>query len=172
VLGMGLDLTTLLAVVSTIGVGNPLSLTPGFSIGGPSAKVIGALTGGLLPVPQGLSATHNVIEADSSSTRDDIYMTGTVGDCVTMNMTKFLEVYNSIPVNGAMTMDMIAARAAKRFDESVSRQQIGTPSRAETDTNKQKRSQTILGSITALTADSSLAMEVMRSQDDCSATTQ
>lgn len=34
-------------------------------------------------------------------------------------MTKFLEVYNSIDADGAMTMDNIAARAAKRFDESI-----------------------------------------------------
>jgi len=116
VLGMGIDLTTALSFLSTIQVGNPISLNPSFSIGGPSAKVTNVLLGSLLPIPQGIDATHNVIEADGSSTRDDILVTG---DSWTMNMTKFLEVYNSIPVNGAMTMDDIAARAAKRLDESI-----------------------------------------------------
>jgi hypothetical protein len=36
---MGIDLITILATMGTVGVGNPLSLTPGFSIGGVSSKV-------------------------------------------------------------------------------------------------------------------------------------
>jgi hypothetical protein len=36
---MGIDLVTLLSVMGTLGVGNPLSLTPGFSIGGVSSAV-------------------------------------------------------------------------------------------------------------------------------------
>lgn len=39
VYGMGVDLATLLSVMGTVGVGNPLSLTPSFSIGGVSSKV-------------------------------------------------------------------------------------------------------------------------------------
>jgi hypothetical protein len=35
---MGVDLITILAVMGTVGVGNPLSLNPGFSIGGKSPK--------------------------------------------------------------------------------------------------------------------------------------
>ncbi|KAH8678266.1 Chloroperoxidase [Xylariales sp. PMI_506] len=118
VLGMGVDLTTLLALVSTLDVGAPLAVNPGFSIGGPTPKVSNflGLLGGLLALPQGLDYTHNIIEADGSSTREDLYVTG---DSWTMNMTKFLEVYNAIPVNGAMTMDDIYARNAKRWDESV-----------------------------------------------------
>lgn len=36
---MGLDLSTILAVMGTVWVGNPLSLDPGFSIGGESPAV-------------------------------------------------------------------------------------------------------------------------------------
>ena len=59
--------------------------------------------------------SHNWIEADSSNTRDDLYVTG---DASTMNMDLFLAAYNSVPGN-VITMDDLAARAAKRFDESV-----------------------------------------------------
>lgn len=45
---MGVDLITVLAVMGTVGVGNPLSLNPGFSIGGKSRKannILGNLFG-------------------------------------------------------------------------------------------------------------------------------
>jgi hypothetical protein len=139
VMGFGIDLGALLALFSTFEVGNPLSVTPGYSIGGVSAKVspilggLGGLFGNYsqttssnllsfiysdtsVATPRGIDATHNLIEADGSSTRDDVYVTG---DAWTMNMTKFLEVYNAIPVNGAMTMDDVYARSAKRFDEGI-----------------------------------------------------
>jgi len=35
---MGIDLATLIAAMGLTGTGNPLSLNPGFSIGGPSPK--------------------------------------------------------------------------------------------------------------------------------------
>ena len=35
---MGVDIATVLAIMATVGVGNPLSLNPGFSIAGQSAK--------------------------------------------------------------------------------------------------------------------------------------
>ncbi|KAK9769583.1 hypothetical protein AB5N19_11760 [Seiridium cardinale] len=116
VLGMGVDLITVLSVMGTVGVGNPLSLTPGFSIGGETSKVSNILgnVGGLLGTPRGLDGSHNWIECDSSGTRDDLYVTG---NAWTMNMTLFLDIYNSI--DGALTMENIGARAAARFDESV-----------------------------------------------------
>ncbi|THY25762.1 Cloroperoxidase [Aureobasidium pullulans] len=118
VYGMGVDLITVLAVMGTVGVGNPLSLNPGFSIGGKSRKannILGNLLG-LLGTPQGLDHSHNWIESDSSNTRDDLYVTG---DASTMNMTLFLEAYNSSE-DSVLTMDDIGARAAKRFEESIS----------------------------------------------------
>lgn len=48
VFGMGVDLATALAVMGTVWVGNPLSLNPGFSIGGPTPKssnILGNLVG-------------------------------------------------------------------------------------------------------------------------------
>ncbi|KAG9966458.1 Cloroperoxidase, partial [Aureobasidium melanogenum] len=118
VYGMGIKLITVLAVMGTVGVGNPLSLNPGFSIGGKSQKsnnILGNLLG-LLGTPRGLNGAHNWIESDSSNTRDDLYVTG---DASTMNMTLFLEAYNSSD-DGVLTMDDIGARAAKRFQESIS----------------------------------------------------
>lgn len=91
---MGIDLITVLSVMGTVGVGNPLSLNPGFSIGGKSQKannILGNLFG-LLGTPRGLDGAHNWIESDSSNTRDDLYVTG---DAATMNMTLFLGAYNS-----------------------------------------------------------------------------
>jgi len=63
-----------------------------------------------------LDHAHNWIESDSSNTRDDLYVTG---DASTMNMTLFLEAYNSSE-DYVLTMDDIGARAAKRFEESIS----------------------------------------------------
>lgn len=115
---MGVDLITVLAVMGTVGVGNPLSLNPGFSIGGKSQKTNNILSNlfGLLGTPRGLDGAHNWIESDSSNTRDDLYVTG---DASTMNMTLFLEAYNSTD-GWVLTMDDIGARAAKRFKESIS----------------------------------------------------
>ncbi|KEQ75153.1 Cloroperoxidase [Aureobasidium namibiae CBS 147.97] len=118
VYGMGIDLITVLAVMGTVGVGNPLALNPGFSIGGESRKssnLLGNLFG-LLGTPRGLDGAHNWIESDSSNTRDDLYVTG---DASTMNMTLFLEAYNSSD-DFVLTMDDIGARAAKRFQDSIS----------------------------------------------------
>ncbi|KAI1328540.1 oxidase [Xylariaceae sp. FL0255] len=116
VFGMGIELITILAVMGTVGVGNPLALNPGFSIGGQSSKSSNILSNllGLLGTPRGLDGSHNWIEADSSNTRDDLYVTG---NAWTMNMTLFMEAYNSL--NPATTMDDLGARASQRFSESV-----------------------------------------------------
>ena len=73
---MALDLATFLAVYGTVFDGNPLSLTPGYSIGGPSSKSQNILDNalGLLGAPQGLSGSHNKYESDSSPTRGDQYV--------------------------------------------------------------------------------------------------
>lgn len=49
---MGIELITVLAVMGTAGVGNPLSLNPGFSIGGEAKGVTNILDnlGGLLGI--------------------------------------------------------------------------------------------------------------------------
>ncbi|KAF2498991.1 Cloroperoxidase [Lophium mytilinum] len=115
VYGMGIDLGTLIGVMGTVYSGNPLSLDPGFSIGGESSKVSNILGNvlGLLGTPRGLDAAHNFIEADASNTRDDLYVTG---DAATMNMTLFMDIYNSM--GDVLTFDDVGARIAKRFEES------------------------------------------------------
>ncbi|KAL6849199.1 hypothetical protein ACO1O0_008729 [Amphichorda felina] len=118
VFGMGVDLATVLAIMGTVGVGNPLSLKAGFSIGGKSTKssnLLGNLLG-LLGQPRGLEGSHNWIEGDSSNTRDDLYMTG---DASTMNMTLFMEVHDLFEDKEALTMIDLGNRAAQRLDYSI-----------------------------------------------------
>ncbi|KAI1746960.1 Chloroperoxidase [Xylaria castorea] len=117
VYGMSIDLITLLAGVVTAYVGNPASLHPGFSIGGVSSKssnILGNLLG-LLGTPRGLIGSHNIIEADSSPTRNDLYVTG---NAYTMNMTLF-EKLAGFAEDGFITMDDLADFAAERFYESI-----------------------------------------------------
>lgn len=64
--------------------------------------------------PQGISASHNFIEADASNTRDDVYVTG---DAATMNMTLFMNLYNAME-DGVFTHDQVGAHIAKRLEES------------------------------------------------------
>ncbi|KAK7543779.1 Chloroperoxidase [Phyllosticta citricarpa] len=118
VLGMGLELATVLGVMGTVWTGNPLSLNPGFSIGGPNDETDNLLDnlGGLLGTPRGLQGSHNWIESDASLTRNDLYMTG---DSWTMNMTLFEEFYNMADENGVLSMDALAQQAANRFDYAV-----------------------------------------------------
>ncbi|OJD18597.1 hypothetical protein AJ78_01368 [Emergomyces pasteurianus Ep9510] len=119
VFGMGLDLATILGVMGTVWVGNPISLAPGFSIGGPTNRSENILHDllGLIGTPQGLIGSHNLIESDSSNTRDDLYSTG---NAHTLRMDKFMGFYNMSrehPV-GDYNMDVMARRAADRFQES------------------------------------------------------
>jgi hypothetical protein len=47
-MGMGTDLSLILGIMGTVWTGNPLSLNPGFSIGGPpptSSGLLGSVTG-------------------------------------------------------------------------------------------------------------------------------
>ena len=71
---MGLDLGGFLATYGLVMDGNPLSISPGWSIGGPPTNtgLLGSLTG-LLGTPQGISGSHNKHEGDSSPTRGDLY---------------------------------------------------------------------------------------------------
>ncbi|KAI0533778.1 Chloroperoxidase [Xylaria digitata] len=117
VFGMSLDLVGILAGVATAYNGNPLSLNPGFSIGGISPKsnnILGNLFG-LLGEPRGLDGSHNTIESDSSATRDDLYNTG---NAHTMNLTLFQKMLDSVE-GDFITMDDLADRAVERFHESI-----------------------------------------------------
>ncbi|KAJ5623076.1 hypothetical protein N7490_011681 [Penicillium lividum] len=117
VYGMGVDLATILAIMGTVWTGDLVSLDPSFSIGGRDPGVNNLLDnlGGLLGTPLGLDGSHNFIEADSSNTRDDLYVTG---NSHTLNMDKFMAWYN-MSTDGTFDMDLMAKRAKIRFDESV-----------------------------------------------------
>ena len=71
---MALDLGTFLATYGTLFDGDAVSLTPGYSIGGPTASeaILGGL--GILGTPTGLSGSHNNYESDASPTRGDLYV--------------------------------------------------------------------------------------------------
>ncbi|KAH7397234.1 Chloroperoxidase [Pyrenochaeta sp. MPI-SDFR-AT-0127] len=121
VFGMNLDLALILGIMGTVWTGNPLSLNPGFSIGGTvpgneNNNLLGNVLG-LLGTPRGLQGSHNWIESDSSLTRDDLYVTG---DAWTMNMTLFRDLYDRADENGVISMDLLAEQAARRWEYSVS----------------------------------------------------
>ncbi|KAH8201371.1 hypothetical protein TruAng_004454 [Truncatella angustata] len=95
VYGMGLDLGGILSVVGTVFTGNPISLSPGFSIGGPSQSSQNILGGlGLLGTPGGLIGSHNKYEGDASGTRGDLYLTG---NNFHVQRNQFIDYYYSIP---------------------------------------------------------------------------
>ncbi|KAH7009686.1 oxidase [Ilyonectria destructans] len=118
VLGMGLELATILAVMGTVFVGNPLSLNPGFSIGDTASgaqNILGNVLG-LVGTPRGLNGSHNIIEGDSSNTRADLYMTG---DASTMVMEQFQSLYDMSSGDGDYNFELFTKRAGTRFHESV-----------------------------------------------------
>ncbi|TEA13002.1 Dothistromin biosynthesis peroxidase dotB [Colletotrichum sidae] len=118
VFGMGLELSTILGVMGTAFVGNPLSLNPGFSIGyavGSSQNILGNVLG-LLGTPRGLNGSHNIIEGDSSNTRGDLYVTG---DASTLVMDQFQEFYDMSSGEGNYDFDLFAQRASIRFNQSI-----------------------------------------------------
>lgn len=117
VFNFGVDLATVLALISVLFVGNPLSVKPSYSIGGPTPEVENLLDnlGGLLGTPEGLDHSHNIIESDASPTRDDLYQTG---DAWTLSMDAFTELYESIE-GDALTRDEMAAHAIRRFNHSI-----------------------------------------------------
>lgn len=119
VYGMGIDLATILSVMGTVWTGDALSLTPGFSLDGESKKVTNLLGNllGLLGDPRGIGRSHNWLEADASLTRDDLYLTG---DASTMNMNKFLALYNRADSGtGIITTDSILEHSLDGLQECI-----------------------------------------------------
>ncbi|KAL9025226.1 MAG: hypothetical protein Q9196_005914 [Gyalolechia fulgens] len=91
--GMAIDLATFLALYGTVFDGDSLSLTPGYSIGGPSA-LGGILSAtGILRTPSGLTGSHNNYEADTSSTRGDLYL---AGNNDLLQMDQFQQFYDAL----------------------------------------------------------------------------
>ncbi|KAL1849777.1 hypothetical protein Plec18167_008462 [Paecilomyces lecythidis] len=117
VYGMGVDLASVLGIMGTVWTGDVVSLDPSFSIGGKTPLVSNLLDnlGGVLGEPLGLNGSHNFIEADSSNTRDDTYVTG---NNYRLNMDKFMEWYE-MAEDGIFSSEVMAQRAKNRFDESI-----------------------------------------------------
>ena len=119
VYGMDVTFATLLSVMGTVWTGDPLSLTPGFSLDGHSPKVANLLGNllGLLGEPPGIGRSHNFLEADASLTRDDLYVTG---DASTMNMDRFLKLYNRPGTDtNVITTDDVLEHSIEAIDECV-----------------------------------------------------
>lgn len=121
VFGMGLDLATFLAVYGTVYDGNPISLDPGYSIGGapPSglgSNLLGSL--GLLGTPQGLTGSHNKYESDASATMGDLYVYGNNDEV----QIPFFQSFHDSLVEGipaAQQHTRLAEHHISRFDDSV-----------------------------------------------------
>jgi len=116
---MGIDLATILTVMGTVWTGDPLSLSPGFSLDGYSDQVTNLLGNlfGLLGEPRGISRSHNWLEADASLTRDDLYVTG---DAATMNMAKFEALYSRADSNtGIISTESILEQSLDGLHECI-----------------------------------------------------
>lgn len=105
--------------IGTVWTGNPLSLSPGFSIDGTSPKVKNLLGNllGVLGEPQGIGRSHNLIESDASLTRDDLYLTG---DASTMNMTKFLRLFDRAnPETNVISIDEVVQHSVEGLQDCI-----------------------------------------------------
>ncbi|KAL8751460.1 MAG: hypothetical protein Q9184_006063 [Pyrenodesmia sp. 2 TL-2023] len=120
--GMALDLAAFLAVYGTVFNGDSLSLTPGYSIGGPSyvgASLGGALGGlGILRTPSGLTGSHNNYEADTSATRGDLYV---VGNNDLLQIKNFQQYYDALLENTPAPQQYSALFKFRqsRFNDSI-----------------------------------------------------
>jgi hypothetical protein len=64
----------------------------------------------------GLDYTHNIVEVDSSLTRHDLYDTG---NCWTLDMDFFMQLYNAVPEGDLFTHEAIAHVSCVRWHQSV-----------------------------------------------------
>jgi hypothetical protein len=119
VYGMSLDLGGFLAVYGTVFDGNPLSTSPGYSIGGPTKDSQNILNGvGLLGTPSGLSGSHNKYESDVSATRGDLYLTGNNFHVV---KDRFVDYYYALKPDtpAPEQYTALAPFHKQRYDESL-----------------------------------------------------
>ncbi|CZT46035.1 related to oxidase [Rhynchosporium secalis] len=122
VFGMSLDLGLFLAVYGTIMDGNPLSLTPGWSIGGPPSNpsqqnLLGNVLG-LLGTPQGISGSHNKYETDASPTRGDLYQ---YGNAYKLQVSQFQTLFDLQPdaATANYNMEVMAKERKITFERSI-----------------------------------------------------
>ena len=117
-----LDLGTFLAVYGTVMDGNPLSLTPGWSIGGPpkdanEQNLLGNLLG-LLGAPDGISGSHNKYETDTSPTRGDLYQ---YGNDYTLQVSQFQTLFDLQPNASTANYDLAVLAQERKitFERSI-----------------------------------------------------
>ncbi|KAF1990311.1 Cloroperoxidase [Aulographum hederae CBS 113979] len=112
VFGMGVDLSTLLAIYGSVFDGNLVS----WSIGGPTSLLnLGGL-GGLLGTPQGISGSHNKYEGDASPTRGDLYQ---YGNSFKLQMSQFQTLYDLGKAEDNYDLDLLTNYRVTRFQESI-----------------------------------------------------
>lgn len=118
---MALDLATFLAVFGTIFDGNPISLTPGYSIGGVSSRAQNILGNGLglLGEPQGLIGSHNKYESDTSPTRGDMYVFGEAYTVQVPFAEEYLAAIPEQPVGADQLYEDLFPFRQKRFNDSL-----------------------------------------------------
>ncbi|KAF2228837.1 Cloroperoxidase [Viridothelium virens] len=109
VFGMGVDLSTFLAIYGSVFDGD---LT-GWSIGGPTSLVS---LGGLLGEPQGISGSHNKYEGDASPTRGDLYQ---YGNDYLVQLSQFQALYDLGKAADNYDLDLLTDYRATRFQESI-----------------------------------------------------
>jgi len=102
--------------------GNPLSLNPGWSIGGPPQNadennLLGNLAG-LLGKPDGISGSHNKYETDTSPTRGDLYQKG---NDYKLQLDQFETLFNLQPDAATANYDMsvLAQERKITFERSI-----------------------------------------------------
>ncbi|KAL1587487.1 hypothetical protein WHR41_03825 [Cladosporium halotolerans] len=107
VFGMGVDLSTILAVYGAAVDGDGLK----WSIGGPDSRV--GLSD-LLGKPQGISGSHNKYEGDGSPTRCDLYQ---CGNAVDLNMELFQELYDLGKAEDDYDLQLLTDRRFARTEQ-------------------------------------------------------
>jgi hypothetical protein len=110
VFGMGVDLSTVLAVYGGAIDGNVVS----WSIGGPDSRVSIPLN--LLGQPQGISGSHNKYEGDASPTRGDLYVTGNDYDLV---LSRFQQIYDAGKAKDEYDLELLTEQRHEMFQESI-----------------------------------------------------
>ncbi|CZR58273.1 related to oxidase [Phialocephala subalpina] len=117
-----LDLGLFLAVYGTVMDGNPLSLSPGWSIGGPpkNANEQNLLENllGLLGTPDGISGSHNKYETDTSPTRGDLYQ---YGNDYALQISQFQTLFDlqPDPATANYNMEVLAKERKITFERSI-----------------------------------------------------
>ncbi|EOD48621.1 putative oxidase protein [Neofusicoccum parvum] len=121
--GMALDLAAFLAIYGTVFDGNPVSLNPGYSIGGWSPRSQNILGNGLglLGQPEGLSGSHNKYESDSSPTRGDMYLFGDAFRVQVPQAQQYVDNTPTDPISAPDWYDSLFEYRISRFDDSINR---------------------------------------------------